>query len=302
LLEKHIETTGDQQNAELQSWYHRTRAAVREKVFTTFPHVATEYYTRRAIHVKEQEEKRLRAMIIAALPVGNNGWKDDLPQPRIIDESPGADQNTPKFKPTAIGELTPPSTPKNKIFDEEMPFSGFALPSPVSSRACSSLTQSNVPWDVPLYVDRLTRTPERPCLPRPPPVDMASDRKLLCLARWTRFDPTSGTPRLLSSPRDKDFNMHWTDTTYAGATDKILVEWAREMWWHTWIRQCHVNYAGMWNRRFEKEDRKAENKRQEEEAKTEAKRMAEASTTKLLERPKVLNVGLGLVDDDFTVV
>ncbi|KAF1828043.1 hypothetical protein BDW02DRAFT_538732, partial [Decorospora gaudefroyi] len=70
-------------HTDLQTWYKRTRAAVREKVFTTFPHTATEYYVKRAAWMKEREEQRLRELITNAIPAGNNGWKDDFPQPNI---------------------------------------------------------------------------------------------------------------------------------------------------------------------------------------------------------------------------
>jgi hypothetical protein len=131
---------------------------------------------------------------------------------------------------------------------------------------------------------------------------MSPDRKLVCLACWTFFDPVSGTPRLLSTPRNKDFEMHWTDATYAGTTDKILVEWARDMWWHVWVRQCHVNYVGMWKRRFEKEDKNTEKKRQEEEAKAEAEKTTKGNREKLLGRLETLNVELGLVEGDSKAV
>jgi len=53
--------------------------------------------------------------------------------------------------------------------------------------------------------------------------------------------------------------MAWTDAQYAGATDGVLVRWAEEVWWSVWVRQCVVNYRGMWKRRFEKKE-KAERK------------------------------------------
>jgi hypothetical protein len=86
----------------LQEWSKCTRVAVREKVFIMSPHVAAEYYAKRAIHVKEQEEQRLREMITAAIPTGAHGWEDDFPQPRInikhSDEAP----TTPDLKLTAV--------------------------------------------------------------------------------------------------------------------------------------------------------------------------------------------------------
>jgi hypothetical protein len=156
-------------------------------------------------------------------------------------------------------------------------------------------------WDVPLYIDPLPRTPERPCYPHPPPTRMALDRKLVCLARWTLFDPLNGTPYLLSSPRDKDFEINWTDATHAGATDAVLINWAREMWWHAWIRQSHTNYVGLWKRRFEKEDRKAEKEREVEKARAKAEEMAKADRERIMGRLRMLNMGLGVIEKDSKV-
>ena len=94
---------------------------------------------------------------------------------------------------------------------------------------------------------------------------MRDDKKMLCVARWTLFDPSNGQPYLLSSPRDKDFEIQWTYATYAGATDKILTDWVGEMWWHIWLRQSHTNYVGMWKSKFAKEHQKAEKKRERDE-------------------------------------
>lgn len=52
--------------------------------------------------------------------------------------------------------------------------------------------------------------------------------------------------------------MNWADAAHAGVTDAVLVAWAREMWWHVWVRQSWRNYVGMWRKRFEREDRKVE--------------------------------------------
>jgi hypothetical protein len=116
---------------------------------------------------------------------------------------------------------------------------------------------------------------------------MSTEAKLLCLARWTLFDTVNGTPYLLSSPRDKDFEMRWTDATYAGATENAVTSWAKEMWWHIWIRQSHTNYVGMWKKRFEKEDKKAEKKQEEEKAK-------KAYQENIMARLEVVNMLLGL--------
>ena len=62
------------------------------------------------------------------------------------------------------------------------------------------------------------------------------------------------TLSLATTPREKNFQMQWTDVKYAGATDDELVRWVRSMWWCIWVRQAAVNYVGMWMRRLEKED------------------------------------------------
>ncbi|KAF2629557.1 hypothetical protein BU25DRAFT_447028 [Macroventuria anomochaeta] len=58
---------------DLQFWTARTRAAIWQKVFTLFPHVAAQYYTKRSKHVNGVEERRLRDLITAAIPTGING-------------------------------------------------------------------------------------------------------------------------------------------------------------------------------------------------------------------------------------
>jgi hypothetical protein len=85
---------------------------------------------------------------------------------------------------------------------------------------------------------------------------MSPAAKLFCLFRWTLFDPETGTPFLATMPREKDFQMRWTDAQYAGATDDELIQWAREAWWCIWMRQAAVNYVGLWKRRFRREDDK----------------------------------------------
>ncbi|KAF2131109.1 hypothetical protein P153DRAFT_313451 [Dothidotthia symphoricarpi CBS 119687] len=280
-----------QQDKNLQQWYKQTRAAVKEKVLTMFPHVAVTYYTKRAAHVKELEERRLRKLIIEALPTGADGWKDDFPRPQIITINNQAEPVTPELKPVVDGELTPPLTPTilsgNALDNTILPLSISSLTPPIAS------TQS---WNVPLYLEPLPRSPPLTCTPHPPPAKMSLDAKLLCLARWTLFDPDTGAPYLLSTPRDKDFDMHWTDARYAGATDDVLTKWARDMWWHVWVRQSYVNYVGMWKKRFEKEDKKAEKAREVAAAERQAEELVRANKQKILNRLRAVNVGLGLVD------
>ena len=267
---------------ELHEWYKRTRVCVRDKVFTMFPHIASEYYTKRAAHVKENEEHRLRAMIMASIPVGEIGWKDDFHKPRIMIKQPGlVEPRTPELKPTAAGELTPPLTPIENARDNERHLSDFVLP--------VSASLPPAPWNVVLFLDPLPRDPPILCMPHPPPANMSQEAKLLCLARWTLFDPIHGTPYLLSSPRDKDFEMDWTSAKYLGASDQILIEWAKEMWWHTWIRQSHTNYVGMWKKRLKKEDSKAEKRRAEEEMRTKSEKLIKA-------RLKALNLSFGFIE------
>jgi hypothetical protein len=74
---------------------------------------------------------------------------------------------------------------------------------------------------------------------------MSLSAKLLCLFRWTLFDPDTGTLSLATTPREKNFQMQWMGVKYAGATDNELVRWVRSMWWCIWVRQAAVNYVGM---------------------------------------------------------
>ncbi|KAH7090615.1 hypothetical protein FB567DRAFT_491534 [Paraphoma chrysanthemicola] len=235
----------------LRVWYKHTREVLREKVFTMFPHVATAYYTKRAAHMKELQEKRLQVLITAAIP---QEWKDLEFNPMIIIKHEQTLPNTPELRPTNMGELTPPLTPTEERFSREMLIPSFQTP---NTTAVEVLGRSKEPWDVPLHLEPLPRKPKYACNPQPPAANFPLDKRLLCLARWTLFDPANGKPYLLTEPREKDFKMQWMDFVYAGATDEDLTSWAEEMWQHVWVRQSHVNYVGMWKKRFEKEDRKA---------------------------------------------
>jgi len=73
-----------------------------------------------------------------------------------------------------------------------------------------------------------------------------------------------------------------------------LIQWAEDMWWHIWIRQSHTNYVGMWKRRFEKEDKKAEKKRVEEVAMSKAAEVAEVEKSKIVARLGRMNASLGI--------
>ncbi|EMD64283.1 hypothetical protein COCSADRAFT_56189, partial [Bipolaris sorokiniana ND90Pr] len=107
-----------------------------------------------------------------------------------------------------------------------------------------------------IYLSPLPRQPPISFYPRPPPLSMSIEAKLACLSRWTHFDPSTGTPYMLSTPRPKEESMCWTDAIYAGASEEVLLKWAKEEWWQVWARQGAVNYVGIWRGRFEKEEKK----------------------------------------------
>ncbi|KAJ4368999.1 hypothetical protein N0V83_006081 [Neocucurbitaria cava] len=279
------------QKTELQVWYEQSRHAVRVRVFIMFPHIAKEYYTKRATYLKELDEQKLRDMISKAIPIGREGWIDDFPQPKVITK-----RTTPQLAPMKDSDITPPlpqGSPICKDLDSDL-----ALPKPflTTSQYCDPVIHPSEPWNVPIHLDPLLRTPPLTCIPHPPPANMSLEAKLNCVARWTRFDACTGLPYLLCALRDKDFEMHWTDATYAGATEEVLTTWAKEMWWHIWVRQSHVNYVGMWKKRFEKADKQAEKTRLEEEARAEAEKLVEEKREQVLCRLRALNASLGLVD------
>lgn len=272
------------QGEELQAWRQRTRVAVRDKVFTLFPHVAAGYYVKRAKYLEEVEEQRLRAIMSEAIPVGTEGWMNGLATPKIIIHHHVPDPPTPPIEPKQVSEYTPPQTPKVKAHNDPMDLSDSV--SSLDSFVTSN--ESNAAWNVPIHLDALPRTPPLACKPHPPPGKMSIEAKLQCIARWTDFDPSNDKLQLRASPQDKDFIMQWTEATYAGALDKALVDWAKEMWWHIWNRQCHVNYVGMWKKRFMKEDMKAEKLRAEENAQA----MIKMEEEKISQRLKSLNASL----------
>jgi hypothetical protein len=108
-LEDNNGQTSEHVDDDLQLWCKHTRAAVRDKVFTMFPHVATEYYIKRAAWAKECEEQRLRDLITNTIPTGIDGWTSDVSRPTIVVKY--QQSITPDLLPTMIGEMTPPSTP-----------------------------------------------------------------------------------------------------------------------------------------------------------------------------------------------
>jgi hypothetical protein len=285
---------------ELKEWNKNKRAAVRDKVFTMYSHVAQVYYTKRAAYVKELEEQRVKALVMNAIPKSEAGWKDDLHRPRIIIKQPEENLKLSKFESMASGQLTPPINPEDKVFDPDIAISDLMIPS------SSTPNQPAAPWDVPLYLEALPREPPYRWKYSPPPANMGEDKKVLCVARWTEFDPDNGRPSLLPSPRDKDIEMHWTDATYAGATDEVLVDWVEKMWWHIWMRQSHTSHVGMWKHKFARDDLKVEKKKKKKEneiekstddvkTKIEEMAMSMSSKDKILARLKVLNSSLSLV-------
>jgi hypothetical protein len=250
-LEDNDSQTSEHVDNDLQLWYKRTRAAVRDKVFTMFPHIAAEYYIKRAAWAKEFEEQRLRDLITDTIPTGIDGWISDVSRPSIVVKY--QQSITPDLLPATIGEMTPPSTPPLTPS-----LSIATTPTTLYSPVSSFFPPLSPPHsqDVPVYIDALSRTPPVPFTPHPPPANMSPSAKLLCLFRWTLFDPETGTLSPATTPREKNFQMQWMDVKYAGATDDELVRWAESMWWCIWVRQAAVNYMGMWRRRFEKEDSK----------------------------------------------
>ncbi|OAL50218.1 hypothetical protein IQ07DRAFT_653514 [Pyrenochaeta sp. DS3sAY3a] len=221
-----------EQQAQLQVWYKQTRDILQEDVFTRFPHVAQNYYSKKRSYLRGVNEARLRKIISAAIPVGKDGWKEDFSEPEIIRQFKSS--STKPYYFFIVNPLVYPGP------------TTLAVP-PVEDLGIDS----------PLYLELLYR-PLSKCVPHLPPSDMSVEAKLLCLARWTLFDGYTGKPFLLPAPRDKDFEMAWADALYAGATEEVLVNWAREMWWPIWIRQCHVNHLGRWKKKFEKEAEQAE--------------------------------------------
>lgn len=288
-------------NASLEEWRKQTRAAIREKVFTMFPSITLEFYTKRSIHLKEVEENRLKQLLMSAIPGGHEGWDDDIPKPTVITRN--FPQSHAAFEPTIVRKvasgnemlfnsnlasysqapiddtferpLTPPDTPPSSVtsLDFTAPTAEF----------------SHKPLSTPLYLQALPRTPPLAFTAHPPQKGMSVEAKLTCLARWTNFDPQTGNLYLACEPREKKFEMCWSDS---GASDEVLVRWMKEMWWVVWVRQTHVNYVGMWMKRFEKEDVKAEKNRLrdlEGEEKEDIQVEVEARRAKIMARLEMLN-------------
>jgi hypothetical protein len=221
----------------LAEWYKTTRVALREKVFTLFPAITMEYYTKRAAYLNEVEEQRLRGVLLKAIPTMLEGWSNDFPHPHVIIKSevpatPAVDPMAPSAKLNTKSALIapdngPPSPPRTPVLAPSLPSAHPRLP--VKST------------HTPVYLTLLPRETPIPFTTHPPSASMSLDAKLVCIARWTLFDPTTGLPHLASEPREKKFEMRWSEH---GVRDEVLVAWVKEMWWMIWMRQALVNYVG----------------------------------------------------------
>lgn len=235
----------------LHDWYRSKRAAVRENVFTLFPAVATEYYTKRRVHLKEVEERRLQALLMKAIPVDRDGWRDNFPHPPTV-AKPTPLETSPLQSIDTDYNIPKPVSSSNKFIEKPPTPPPSPPPSPSESKAETRLEEIN-PLDTLLYLHSLPRAPPIPFTARPPSASMSVEARLSCLARWTQFDPDTSAPSLAHEPREKKFEMCWSDS---GASDEMLKGWAKNMWWTIWVRQSRINYVGMWKKRFEKEDAK----------------------------------------------
>ncbi|KAF2712758.1 hypothetical protein K504DRAFT_427354 [Pleomassaria siparia CBS 279.74] len=256
---------------DLQTWYSSTRVFLREKAFTAFPSAAVLYYQKRRTCLREIEEQRLRRLLMSVLPSDHQGWTDDIPPPPIIIT----------IKPTLPPSpaLAPQESPTPLTFSVDT-----GLPTPPPSPNPSSA-----------HHHPLSRSPPagREYIPSPPPSNMSPEARLLCLARWTLFHPLTRTPYLAREPRGKKSIVYWANSQ---ASDEVLVEWAKGMWWIVWARQSYVNWVGQWRSRFRKEDEKAARKvvrveegGEGEEEKVAKRAEAKGTREKILGRLVVLN-------------
>ncbi|KAF2994059.1 hypothetical protein E8E13_001960 [Curvularia kusanoi] len=278
----------NEDDKDVQAWTMHTRQTVKEKVFMRLPHTAVAYYTKLAAYTKEVEEHDLRDKITAAIPSGSNGWDPTFKLPNIIVREP-VSAETASVPPKEISlpqhdELTPPPSPKLQPLVSPFNTQEHELPSNL--------------LNTPLIIDALPRQPPHPCKASPPPQSMSSPARLACLARWTAFSAT-GTPHLLTHPHAKDFDLRWSEAVEAGCSEEELLVWARDMWWVIWVRQCVVNWRGMWMKRIEKEDKKAEKEEKEradiELEKGRAEEAAPIRRTIIAERLAKMNEARGLV-------
>jgi hypothetical protein len=232
------------QDTPLLEWYKSSRAAMRDKVFTLLPCIAAEYYAKRAAYLNKVEEQRLREVLMQAIPINREGWSEDFPLPHIIfkSEMPATPPMRPKMpngKPKSISvldavlgdQLSPSYTPQLSI-------------SPLEDLSYISTKF----LETPLYLTPLPRDPPLSFTAHPPAATMSLEAKLLCIERWTLFSPSTGLPYLAREPREKKFEMCWSEH---GVCDDVLIAWVKEMWWGIWVRQALVNYVGTFMRTLE---------------------------------------------------
>ncbi|KAF1938909.1 hypothetical protein EJ02DRAFT_425345 [Clathrospora elynae] len=253
---KHGENTDEQSHEDIQAWFKRMRAAVRDKLFTMFPHIVTEYYTNRAVYLKEREEHRLRELITKAIPTDEDGWKNDFSQPRIIVKH--LEPTTPELKPTTAGELTPPPTP---------PASDYGLIDEATLSAPS--VNPRQPWDLAIYLDPLQRAPQFSCTP--------VFHQQTCHQR-PKFSASLAGRSSILAPAPLNFSFHRAGTLkYSGR--------ALRMWKKRFEKDDkNAEMAEM-----------AEMARQEVEVKAKAEEMVKAKREKIAGRLKALSAGLGFV-------
>ncbi|KAF2737587.1 hypothetical protein EJ04DRAFT_103974 [Polyplosphaeria fusca] len=236
---------------------------MRDRIFTMYPAAAEVYFSKHRNFLNEVNEHRLRQLILNAIPCDYSGWNSNATMPTIIWKS-GPE---PLFEPVSDDIYTPAS-----MVSTSRKTSVSSMSSILTGDAEYSVTDAakiaSDPASIPVFIPALPRAvPEgQSCILRGPPSDMSHQAKLLCLARWTLFDEQTGQPRLAMEPREKEFEMSWTQS---GVEDAELVEWAKRMWWMVWARQHVVNWAGMSRRRTQKEDEKKA-KKVEQEKKKEA--------------------------------
>lgn len=222
----------------LQGWYQASRATLREKTFTMFPPVASEYYTKRAAHVAEVEEQRLRGVLMKAIPATHENWDQHVAHPRVIMKP--TTPATPLMDPQMLDDIAQVQPLTNAQLGV-VPSPSFTPPLPSSPTG----TLSEVPTealDTPLYITRLPCEPPLAFAAHPPSAAMSLEAKLLCIARWTLFSSTTGLPYIACEPREKKFEIRWSEH---GIEDAVLKAWVREKWATIWMRQAFVNYMGM---------------------------------------------------------
>ncbi|KAF2017240.1 hypothetical protein BU24DRAFT_478321, partial [Aaosphaeria arxii CBS 175.79] len=287
----------NQEAQDINRWYEMKRVALRETVFTKYPSVAMIYYKKRKSYLRDVEELRLRDLLKKTIPVGLDGWNEDLTPPRIITLPANTTTHLQSMPLKALEsvdselvEISPPSSRRDSAIGSDdgsrsPPYSASSVDSDDSKALCPI-----APHDVALLLESLPRDPpdNMKHIPRPPPSNMSIDAKLICIARWTSFT-SQGEPYIRQSTREKTFEMAWADS---GAEDKVLVRWVREMWWPIWMRQSRVNWVGMWKKRFEKEDARRAKVELEAREATNMQMEKDERHAKVMERLQLVNESL----------